>query len=58
MEKGAQVGITLTVGQWERVLSALSSHDPVVRRLIVTQLQTHADQQARTPMLPQWESGK
>lgn len=58
MDKGARVQVTLTVKQWERVLAALSSHDPTVRRLIVTQLQTHADEQARTPMTPQWESGK
>lgn len=54
MDKGARVWVTLTVGQWERVLAALSSHDPVVRRLIVAQLQAAKDQDARTPMTPPW----
>lgn len=55
MDKGALVRVTLTVKQWERVLSALSSHDPTVRLLIVAQMQQAADEKHRTPMVPPWE---
>lgn len=55
MDRGAVVAVKFTITEWERVLHALASHDAQLRRALVAQMQTAADEQHRRTMVPPWQ---
>lgn len=52
---GESVTVRLTVGEWEKVLHALASHDHVLWERIADRLRAAADERQRASMVPPWQ---